>query len=309
MQQAEKKYKGVIVPMVSPFNQDLEIDYVAVTNILNKFDQEHVSPFILGTTGESVSISTANKLNLVKAVLDNKGSSMTVFAGISSNCLQESVEEAEKYAVLGIDAVVAHLPFYYPLSDDQILKYYNQLADSIPCPLILYNNPITVKHSIPLEVIEQLSHHPNIAGIKDSERGKERLDKSLELWKNRTDFVYLVGWSAQSAYSLLNGADGIVPSTGNIVPGLYRDLYEYAVAGNNIKAFDLQEKTDNITEIYTKEKNLSQSIPSLKYLMSLYGLCKPFVLPPLYECSGEEKTRLQQLAAAESEELSGIESK
>ena len=303
MQRIEKKYYGVIVPMVTPLKNNWKLDSHAVTNILNTFKEGNVNPFILGTTGESVSLSSAVKLNLVKEVLDIKGKNMTVFAGISSNCFSDSVEEAEKYAVLGVDAVVAHLPFYYPLSSEQIFKYYEKLADAITCPLILYNNPITVKQSIPLEIAEQLSHHPNIAGIKDSERGIERLEDSIRLWKNRSDFVFLVGWSVQSAYSLLNGADGIVPSTGNLVPGLYKQLFDSAVSGDKSKANELQEITNRITDFYMKNRNLSQSIPSLKFLMSLNGLCQPYVTPPLDTVDREEEERLKRINESELHEL------
>lgn len=295
MDKPVKKYDGVIVPMVTPINKDFTIDNTSVEIIMGNFNRENVHPFILGTTGESVSVSHSEKLKLVKAVLAKKGNSMKIFAGISGNCLRDSVNEAIKYAEMGVDAVVAHLPFYYPLSEDQILRYYGQLADEIPCNLILYNNPITVKQSVPVDIAEKLSYHPNIAGIKDSERGLERLNQSVKLWKYRPDFVFLVGWSARSAYSLLNGSDGIVPSTGNLMPKIYKDLYDSALKGESKIATEFQEKVDYISDIYMKDKNLSQSIPSLKFLMSLYGLCQPYVLPPLYQCGDEDKNRLAKM--------------
>ncbi len=281
MEKPCKKYKGVIVPMVSPVNEDLSIDMNAVHQILDLLTGAGVSPFLLGTNGESVSLSEAQKLKLVKAGASFSGDKITIFAGISGNCLEESIRYARSYADIGVDAVIAHLPFYFPLSADMMLKYYEILADSVPCPLIIYNNPITVKQSIPLEVIEKLSYHRNIAGLKDSERGMERLDRSLELWSKRDDFVYLLGWTAQSAYALLNGSDGIVPSTGNFIPGLYIDLYNAALAMDRSKAYEYQLKADRISEIYLKNRNISQSITALKYIMSVAGLCQPFVLPPL----------------------------
>lgn len=292
------KYKGVIVPMITPLNEDLSIDLGAVEKILNTFIEAHVAPFLLGTTGESVSMSYIHKEILVKKVTSFSNKRVMVFAGISGNCLQESIDNAKKYADMGVDALVAHLPFYYPLAPGQMIKYYEELADHAPCPLFLYNNPITTKLSIPLEVIEQLSYHPNIAGLKDSERGIERLDQSIELWNDRKDFAHLVGWAAQSAYALGKGSDGIVPSTGNLIPGLYQELYQAAIRGDSHRANELQEETDRISEWYQKNRDLSRSIPALKTIMSFHGLCAPYVMPPLYMPDEKEQNRIKEIVLA-----------
>jgi 4-hydroxy-tetrahydrodipicolinate synthase len=212
--------------------------------------------------------------------------------------LAESIEQAKLYADYGVDAVVAHLPFYYPLSADQMLQYFAQLADGIPCPLVLYNIPITTKQSIPVGVIDQLSRHPNIAGIKDSERGLERLDQSAELWADRTDFVYLMGCAAQSAIALQKGADGIVPSFGNVAPGLFKRLFEASLQGDYKTSDKLQAQADTISEIYQKDKNLSQSISALKIMMSALGLCQPYVMPPLECLDADEQKQIKEKTMA-----------
>ena len=148
------------------------------------------------------------------------------YAGIDNTCLRTSIEQARQYFDAGVDAVVAHLPEYYPLTGDHMLEYFKALADECGGPLIIYNIPATTGMSIPLDVLDKLSRHTNIAGLKDSERDLKRTDQSIALWKDREDFSLLIGWAAQSTYTLTRGADGIVPSTGNLVPALYRDLYQ-----------------------------------------------------------------------------------
>jgi dihydrodipicolinate synthase/N-acetylneuraminate lyase len=295
MTQTKKKYCGVVVPMVSPLNKDFSIDTKAVVRILETFINLDISPFILGTTGESVSIGNKEKILLVKTTVDYIKKRNLVYAGISGNCLQESIEQAKFFADMGADATVAHLPFYYPISSSQMLKYFEQLAEKISIPLILYNMPATTKTSIPLEVIEKLSHHPNIAGLKDSERGLDRLDKAIELWHNRSDFSHFTGWAAQSANALKKGSDGIIPSTGNLTPKLYIDLYLAVKEGNFEKAEMLQEKTNKISEIYQKDRDLSQSIPALKYMMSIIGLCQSYAMPPMFEPDVKEKEQIKSL--------------
>ena len=296
--------KGVIVPMITPFNEDLTLDLKSTRKILDTFIEANVSLFLLGTTGESVSISEKQKLLLVKTVCEYVNERIQIFAGISGNCLSESIDQAKSFVQLGVNAVVAHLPFYYPIESDQMLLYFKQLANNVPCPLILYNIPATTKQSIPLNVIDQLSHHPNIAGIKDSERGIERLDESLKLWRHRTDFVHLMGWAVQSTYALQNGSNGLVPSTANLIPTLYLDLYESVLAGDNAKALVIQDKTNKISEIYQKGRNLSQSIPTLKTMMSAYGLCKPYVLPPMFNLNAREQELIKAKTKVEMNDIS-----
>ncbi len=284
-----KKYNGVVVPMITPLNDDLTIDVDGVNNIIDLFISSGVSPFILGTTGEAPSLSSKQKEDLVKAVVKRVDGKDLVYVGISSNCINDSIEDAKKYAELGADVMVATLPAYYPMNEEQMFKYFTQVADEINRPLIIYNMPATVKYSIPLEVIDNLSEHENIVGLKDSERDEERLTKALEYWKDREDFVYLLGWAAQSSYAMLNGADGIVPSTGNYTPEIYKELLDAALDGNEVLANELQEKTNYLSSLYQKDRILSESIPALKVLMCIQGLCKSNVMPPMYKMDKVEE--------------------
>jgi len=291
--------------MITPFNEDLSLDLVSTRIILDTFIEAKVSLFVLGTTGESVSIPEKQKLLLIKTVCQFLNGKIQIFAGISGNCLSESIDQAKSFFQMGVNTVVAHLPYYYPLESRQMLRYFEQLADNVPCPLILYNIPATTKQSIPLNVVDQLSHHPNIGGIKDSERGMERLDESLALWKNRTDFVHLIGWAMQSTYALQNGSAGLVPGTANLVPKLYKDLYESVIAGDIAKAMVIQDRTNRISEIYQKDRNLSQSIPALKTMMSACGLCHPYVLSPMLSLDAREQESIKERAIAEINDISG----
>lgn len=274
-------FSGVIVPMVSPLDDKLEIDHASVEKLLDNLLAHHAIPFLLGTTGEASSMSGDLKKDLVKSVIRAAAGRSPVLAGVSSDSLQTSVNLAESFAELGVDAVVLALPSYFPMDDNQILAYIEKLADLLPLPLILYNMPATLGFSLPLDIIERISHHPNIAGIKDSERDVERLDNSLKLWSGRSDFSFWLGWAARSVYALERGADGIIPSTGNLVPEMFAELYCSTIRGEMEKALRLQELTDEISALYQGGRKLNRSLPALKALLSVRGFCMPHVLPPL----------------------------
>ena len=276
-----KKYTGVIIPAVTPLTEKLQVDEAAVTKLFVLFYQHRISPFILGTTGESASLPLQLKKDYVLAAGKNKKMGSLLYAGIGSNVLAESIDFASYCSLHAVDVVVATLPSYYGLTEKQMLKYFTTLADSISLPLFIYNIPATTHMSIPLPVIDELSRHKNIVGIKDSERSEERMLRSLQLWKDRKDFHYILGWAAKSADALLNGADGLVPSTGNLYPEIYADMIKAFENGDKDKMYAMQKLSDDYGALYQANRTLGESLHALKLLMKEKGLCEEYVMPPL----------------------------
>jgi dihydrodipicolinate synthase/N-acetylneuraminate lyase len=276
-----KKYTGVIVPAVTPLTEKLQIDENAVAKLFASFYQYNISPFILGTTGESASLSLQLKKDYVLAAGKNKKMGSLLYAGIGSNVLAESIEFASYCSLHAVDVVVATLPSYYGLTEKQMLKYFTTLANSISMPLFIYNIPATTHMSIPLTVIDELSSHKNIVGLKDSERSEERMNESLRLWKDRKDFHYILGWAAKSADALLLGADGLVPSTGNLYPEIYADMLKAFKQVDKEKLFAMQKLSDDYGALYQSNRTLGESLHALKLLMKEKGLCNEYVMPPL----------------------------
>lgn len=282
------KYHGVVVPMVTPITKNNEIDIDAVKRIINNFAQYNVSALIMGTTGEGNSVSVESGVKMIKAASEAAAGRITIYAGLAGNCISEQYDAAEKFIEAGADVIAATLPCYYSLTPKQMYEYYKNLADTLTAPLMLYNITITTHMSIPLDVIEKLSHHPNIVGLKDSENNIQRMEEALTLFSDREDFAYFCGCAANSAKALSLGADGIVPSVGNYLPKIYNDLFEAGISGNTEIADNLQAKTIEIGKINTDNLTLGESLAGLKVIMKMYGLCETYMLPPLTEL--EEKT-------------------
>lgn len=296
------KYRGVVVPMVTPVTQDGRLDVEAVGRIINYFADSQVSPLLMGTTGEGNSVSQADGRLFVETAVNARNQwskehgscAMVIYAGLTGNCFSEQVHQAEIYTALGADVIVATLPTYYALTSEQMYDYYKTLADCITGPLMLYNILATTHMSIPVDVIRKLAEHPNIVGLKDSERDLERMAACIEIAQGREDFAYFCGWAAQSAHSLELGGNGIVPSTGNYVPEMFQQLFDAAVAGDMETANRLQDETNEIAKIYQKDRTLGQSLTALKVMMQTKGLCDPWMLMPLTRLSQEEETLIKE---------------
>lgn len=289
----QKKYHGVVVPMVTPVTKEGNIDVLAVERIIENFVNNGVSPLIMGTTGEGNSVSTKQGVEMISAAAKVGKGKCVIYAGLAGNCISEQIEAAKQFAEAGADVIAATLPSYYSLTPEQMYNYYKTMADVITIPLMLYNINITTHMSIPLDIIERLSQHPNIVGLKDSENNIPRLEEALKLFADREDFAYFCGCAANSAKSLAHGADGIVPSVGNYLPKMYNDLYEAGVNGDMEKAEDLQQLTIEIGKINTTGLTLGESLAGLKVIMSEAGLCQPYMLPPLTELDSAVVERIK----------------
>ena len=258
------------------------------------FSANGIHPLILGTTGESCSIGEKVSFDFISAAVAAKGHSQCIYAGLVGNQVEELVNKGNKYIELGADVVVATLPSYYILTPSQMIDFYIFLAERINGPVMMYNIKATTQMSIPAEVVHKLSQHPNIWGLKDSERDADRMKGFIQSYKNRPDFSFFCGWGAQGAGSLELGADGIVPSTGNIVPELYRKLYQSAMIGDFQKAAKYQLETDEVADIYQKGRTLGESLAALKVLMNSKELCGTTMMPPLTKLSDEEEAVVRQ---------------
>ena len=287
-----KKFHGVVIPVVTPFTQNGKIDSAAAERMINFFIEAETFPFILGTTGEANSMTLELRSEFAKIVSKYLNGRTTLYVGIADNCLENSVLAAQTYHDLGADAFVAHVPYYYPLNEEHLLRYFETLAEKLPGPLLIYNIPSTTHISLSLKLINELSKHPNIMGLKDSERSLERIKVFSEKFLDKDDFSLLSGWTAQSAFALKSGFDGIVPSTGNIVPKLFQKLYLSSQTGLK-NAQELQEVINPIADIHQKDKLLSQAIPALKVMMNEKGLCPPYVMPPLLRSTKAEEEKIK----------------
>lgn len=277
----QKRFSGVVVPMVSPLNSDFSIDVVAVERIMQLFAANNLHPLVLGTTGESSSIGAAESYRFVETAVKAKAPNQCVYAGLVGNQVDELVARGNKYIALGADCVVATLPAYYMLTPEQMKIFYTTLANKINGPVMMYNIKATTQMTIPLDIVEALSAHPNIWGLKDSERDADRMQQCIEQYKNRDDFSYFCGWGAQSCGSLQLGADGIVPSTGNIVPEMYAKLYDAALNSDWEACEQWQKATDEVAVMYQKDRTLGESLVQLKHMMSEKAICQKHMMPPL----------------------------
>lgn len=276
-----RKPTGVIVPMITPLTAAGDVDVAAVGRVVDYLaDGGMDGLFLLGTTGESASMTVKQKRDLVAAAVKATRGRMGTYAGISSNVQAEAVQAAQSYADMGVDALFVLPPNFYPVPEAAVENWFQQLLDRVPLDVLLYNIPMTTHVSIPMSVVERLANHPRLLGMKDSEPARERLVASLAIARNRPGFHVLVGTNKLFVEGLTLGADGIIPAAANLEPGVHRDLYRAIRAGQQDEVQRLTAAMNEVLARYAAP-TLGETMAKLKALMAKKGLCEAHVLPPL----------------------------
>lgn len=294
MTHTTKKHHGVVVPMISPVDTRGAVDEAGVRRVVDHLVDGGVDGFmVLGTNGEGPSLAASQRRRLVEVAAEQAGGRVRVYVGVGGTSVEETVALGQAALETGADGVVAHLPPYFPLAPEEMVAFYLLLADRIDGPLFVYNMPPTTHMSIPVEALEELSGHPQILGVKDSEKDQARLETVIDRFRDRPDFSVFVGPAVLATHTLAHGADGVVPGSGNLVPGLWRDLYAAARAGRKEEAQGLQERADLIAQAHQRGRTLGQGIAALKSGMALAGLCGPSALPPLRTLAEDERAALR----------------
>ncbi len=277
--------------MVTPFTADGRLDEPALDRLVDSLLAGGVDGiFVMGTTGEGTAISGADRWQIVKRTAARVKGLVKIFAGIS-NTHSEEVNVGNDYLKAGADAVVLHPPM--GMKPEKMSPWFRKLLDNLDGPLLLYNMPMTTKVSIPLSVVEELRGHPRLAGIKDSENNPERLNDLLQKFGGKEDFSVFVGVGALMEKGMKLGADGVVPSVGNLIPGVCHQFCVSAKSGDWDKVNTHFSRMNQVAALYQNGRTLNESLSTLKAAMHCRGLCGEHVLPPLRPLSAAQFEKLR----------------
>jgi 4-hydroxy-tetrahydrodipicolinate synthase len=267
---------------MTPFTAGLALDEPALARMTDEQVAAGVEGiFVLGTTGEGAHVPGGMRPQLVEAAVQLAAGRVPVFAGLG-DITGADAAAANGFLRVGAAAVVAHPPITERLPEDGLEAWFRALLDNVEGPLLLYNIPATTGVSIPLDTVESLLGHPRLAGIKDSENDPARHEALLRRFGGRPDFAVFIGVGALMEKGLQMGADGIVPSVGNLIPEVCRQICAAARKADWSGVAELQVKMMSVAGVYQNGRSLNESLAALKAAMHLRGLCTPVVLPPLF---------------------------
>ncbi|WBL23352.1 MULTISPECIES: dihydrodipicolinate synthase family protein [unclassified Zunongwangia] len=291
----ENQFRGIIPPMITPLNNESELDLKGLKNLIEHILKGGVHGlFILGTTGESASLPYALRHRLIEETCDIVKSRVPVLVGITDTAVSESLKLAETAKQCCASALVAAPPYYFSLGQPELIEYYEYLADRLPLPLFLYNMPSHTKINIEPDTVSYLSRHEKIIGLKDSSGNTAYFNKLLHKMKDQKNFALFVGPEEVTAETVMLGGAGGVNGGANMFPRLYVELYSAAVAGDIETVRNLHELVMEISaEVYSLGKYGSSYLKGLKCALNLMGICSDFMSSPLHRFNQQEKDQLQ----------------
>ena len=282
------KHRGAVVPMVTPITPPGELDFAAVDRLVDSLLAGGVEGiFVLGTTGEGAFVPEKFRLQLVGRVAEKVKGRCLVYAGLG-DLRQKDFDGVNEFFRAGANAVVAHPPIAEKVPAEKLSEWYQSLLDRLEGPLLIYNIPSTTGVSIPLDTVEKLLGHPKLAGIKDSENNPARHEELLQRFGGKKNFSVFIGVGALMERGLKLGADGIVPSVGNLIPETCEKLCASARNDNWVEAENNFSRMNEVAALYQKGRTLNESLAVLKAALHCRGLCAPNVLPPLRPVSEVE---------------------
>ena len=227
--------KGSIVAMVTPFHEDGSVNFDVLTELLERQIAAGTDGILtLGTTGEYSTMSHEEDAAVVAHTIKVVNGRVPVMVGSGSNCTATQIEKSIEYQNMGADALLLIAPYYNKANPEGMYRHFAETADKVQIPCILYNVPGRTGCSIPVSVVERLSRHPNIAGIKEASG-----DMSYAMKIARCvgpDFALYSGNDDITVPLMSVGGSGVISVYANVMPAMCHQIVADFLGGNQAQA-------------------------------------------------------------------------
>ncbi len=281
----------VVTAMLTPFNQNLEVDYHSVEKIANHLaDNGSDAILVAGTTGESPTLTHEEELEILKTVKNTVGSRVKIMMGAGSNCTKTAVEMSKKVENAGADAILSVVPYYNKPSQRGLIEHFSQVAEAVDLPVMLYNIPGRTGINMTADTMAELAEkYSNIAAVKQSNAD---LDLVTEIAiKTPEDFLIYSGDDSLTLPMLSLGGYGVISVASHLVGKKIKEMITSFKNGDIERAAGIQHKTYPLFKVMFIAPNPTP----LKAAMQEEGIIEDTVRPPLVKLSDEEKKKLKEV--------------
>lgn len=282
-------FKGSGVALVTPFNDDFSIDYVALRQLVN-YQIENGTDFLVvqGTTGESPTLSKEEKLEVLKVVQDeNKGRLKIVF-GIGGNNTVEVGNFLKSISTEGLDGILSVSPYYNKPTQKGIIAHYKYLAACTSLPIILYNVPGRTASNVSAATTLELAKVDNIVAMKEASGDFAQI---MEILQNKPEgFDVLSGDDAITLPMMALGAAGVISVVANAFPKRFAEMVHNSANDKMDEARSAHYDLLKVTHLLFEEGNPG----GVKIALEKQGIMKPLMRMPLYPVSDDLKSRIEK---------------
>jgi 4-hydroxy-tetrahydrodipicolinate synthase len=293
-----KKFRGLGVALVTPFDQNGAIDLQALDRLVCfQIEQKVDYLVVLGTTAETATLTTDEKVALLERIKKINNNKLPIVLGIGSNDTHGLLRQLDNYDLDGVDAILSVCPYYTKPSQEGIFLHFSALARKTNLPVILYNVPGRTGVSIEVNTVKRLRKaHSNIIGIKEASGDLSTISALKE--ELPQDFQVISGDDFTTIPAIGLGAEGVISVIGQSIPNIFGRGVRAALSGNLKDANLVHESIQHFCELNFQEGNPT----GIKSSLSNMNLINPYLRLPLVSATSE----LRSLISAEMIRLEAL---
>jgi 4-hydroxy-tetrahydrodipicolinate synthase len=283
------KFHGTGVAIITPFNDDLTVDHTALSNLVN-FNIENGTDYIVicGTTGESVTITKAEKKDIIQTIIKANGGRVPLVLGIGGNNTATVVDEIKSTDLSNIDALLSVSPYYSKPQQEGVYQHFKAVSEASPIDIILYNVPGRTSSNMSTETTLRLANDfSNIIAVKEA---GNNVHQYLKLLRDKPeDFLIISGDDDLVLGVVLAGGAGVISVLGQALPKQFTKMINLGLEGKAKEAYDIHFRLMDMTSLIFSENNPA----GIKAVLEALDLSKSTVRLPLVEASNELKQNIK----------------
>tara|TARA_B100000809_G_C15070438_1_gene505788 strand:- start:634 stop:1515 length:882 start_codon:yes stop_codon:yes gene_type:complete len=283
------KFHGTGVAIITPFNDDLTVDHMALANLVN-FNIENGTNYIVisGTTGESATITKTEKADIIHTIIKANNGRVPLVLGIGGNNTVTVVDEIKSTDLSQIDALLSVSPYYSKPQQEGIYQHFKAVSEASPVDIILYNVPgRTSSNMSPETTLRLAKDFANIIAVKEA---GNNVHQYLKLLRDKPeDFLIISGDDDLVLSVVLAGGAGVISVLGQALPGPFTKMINLGLEGKAKEAYEIHFKLMDMTALIFSENNPA----GIKAVLEVLELSKSNVRLPLVEASNELKQNIK----------------
>lgn len=287
------KFIGTGVALITPFKSDLSVDVESLSNLVkNQIDNGINYLVVLGTTGESATLSTSEKALVVNTVIKANNGKIPLVLGIGGNNTAALAEEIQATDLTAFDAILSVSPYYNKPSQEGIYQHYKILSEVSPKPIILYNVPgRTASNVLPATVQRLAQDCKNIIGIKEAAGDIVQAMKLISMVPE--NFLVISGDDMVTLPIILAGGHGVISVIAQGLPSEFSKMVQLGLEGKVKEAYKLHYKIAPAIDMIFAEGNPA----GIKALLHSKKACENVVRLPLVKTSDRLNKEIETFMA------------
>ncbi len=281
---------GTGVALITPFKKDFSVDTEALTRIVNfQIDNGIDYLVVLGTTAESVTLTSAEKELVIQTVIDANKNRLPLVLGVGGNNTLQVVEELKTRNLNDFVAVLSVSPYYNKPSQEGIYQHFKAISEASPLPIILYNVPgRTSSNMLPSTVIRLANDFKNIVAIKEAAGD---IVQAMKLIQHKPkDFLVISGDDMVTLPMVLAGGAGVISVIGEGFPKQFSDMVRLGLNRKADEAYTLHYQLADAIDMIFEQGNPA----GIKEVFKALGLCENVVRLPLVNVNEDLANRIYQ---------------